>query len=442
MITLHNICLFNGHADQFCQDAAVVFNGNEIVYAGPAKQRPVIEDDAQMIDGRGCFVMPGMVESHAHLSYTNNGPLELDKAPVEEVMIKTIQNARVMLGSGFTSAISFGSVHRVDAFLKQGIECGNVLGPRLLAGGRDIGSTGSNADLHPDYAQLKIDGLGMITDGPWEVRKAVRTLSKNGVDVVKVMIDGELISSGGGIKPGVLGFTDEELEVLVSEAHHRGMRVACHARSAAAVKQAVRSGVDFIGHANYLDDEALELLEAHRDRVFVGPAVAWEITFLEHYQSFGFETGSREHEGYAAELDATQVSVKRMREVGIRVLVGGDYGLNITPHGTYAKELEYFTEYFGFSAGEALQAATKHGGEAFMPDGRLGTLEAGKIADMVIVKGNPLEDITLLQYADNIRAVVKDGEIYSGLLDQGSPYRQTAGQLDHLLKESLCAADQ
>ena len=208
------------------------------------------------------------------------------------------------------------------------------------------------------------------------------------------------------------------------------------------MKQAVRSGVDFIGHANYLDDEALELLEAHRDRVFVGPAVAWEITFLEHYQSFGFETGSREHEGYAAELDATQVSVKRMREVGIRVLVGGDYGLNITPHGTYAKELEYFTEYFGFSAGEALQAATKHGGEAFMPDGRLGTLEAGKIADMVIVKGNPLEDITLLQHADNIRAVVKDGEIYSGLLDQGSPYRQTAGQLDHLLKESLCAADQ
>ena len=101
--------------------------------------------------------------------------LELDKSPVEEVVIKTIHNARVMLGSGFTSAISFGSVHRVDAFLKRGIECGDVLGPRLLAGGRDIGSTGSNADLHPDYAQLKIDGLGMITDGPWEVRKATQS---------------------------------------------------------------------------------------------------------------------------------------------------------------------------------------------------------------------------------------------------------------------------
>ena len=438
MIVLNNIALFNGHADHFCGDACVAFTDGRIIYAGPREGSPSLDDGAQVIDGHGHFVMPGMVESHAHLSYTNNGPLELDKSPVEEVVIKTIHNARVMLGSGFTSAISFGSVHRVDAFLKRGIECGDVLGPRLLAGGRDIGSTGSNADLHPDYAQLKIDGLGMITDGPWEVRKAVRTLSKNGVDVVKVMIDGELISSGGGIKPGVLGFTDEELAVLVGEAHHRGMRVACHARSAAAVKQAVKAGVDFIGHANYLDDEALALLEASRDRVFVGPAVAWEITFLEHYQSFGFATGSPEHKGYAAELEATQASVKRMREAGIRVLVGGDYGLNITPHGTYAKELQYFTDYFGFSAGEALQAATKHGGEAFMPDGSLGTLEAGKIADMVIVKGNPLEQIGVLQDADAIAAVIKEGQIYAGLLDNQSPHQKNAEQLKQLLGARPC----
>ena len=438
MIVLNNIALFNGHADHFCGDACVAFTDGRIIYAGPREGSPSLDDKAQVIDGQGHFVMPGMVESHAHLSYTNNGPLELDKSPVEEVVIKTIHNARVMLGSGFTSAISFGSVHRVDAFLKRGIECGDVLGPRLLAGGRDIGSTGSNADLHPDYAQLKIDGLGMITDGPWEVRKAVRTLSKNGVDVVKVMIDGELISSGGGIKPGVLGFTDEELAVLVGEAHHRGMRVACHARSAAAVKQAVKAGVDFIGHANYLDDEALALLEASRDRVFVGPAVAWEITFLEHYQSFGFATGSPEHKGYAAELEATQASVKRMREAGIRVLVGGDYGLNITPHGTYAKELQYFTDYFGFSAGEALQAATKHGGEAFMPDGSLGTLEAGKIADMVIVKGNPLEQIGVLQDADAIAAVIKEGQIYTGLLDNQSPHQKNAEQLNQLLGARPC----
>lgn len=266
----------------------------------------------------------------------------------------------------------------------------------------------------------------------------MRTLSKNGVDVVKVMIDGELISSGGGIKPGVLGFTDEELDVLVSEAHHRGMRVACHARSAAAVKQAVRSGVDFMGHANYLDDEALDLLSANRDRVFIGPAVAWEITFLEHYQSFGFEAGSPEHEGYAAELEATKLSLKRVREAGIRVLVGGDYGLTITPHGTYARELQCFADYFGYSSSEALQAANKYGGEAFMPEGHLGTLEEGKIVDMVLLTGNPLEDITLLQNPDNIAAVIKEAKIYTDLLAKQSPHQKDAAVLGHLLGTPPC----
>ena len=134
MISLNNIRLFNGHADHFCPDAIVVVTDGKILYAGPSEGSPIPSEQAQVIDGKGHFVMPGMVESHAHLSYTNNGPLELDKSPVEEVVIKTIHNARVMLGSGFTSAISFGSVHRVDAFLKRGIESGEVLGPRLLAG--------------------------------------------------------------------------------------------------------------------------------------------------------------------------------------------------------------------------------------------------------------------------------------------------------------------
>ena len=435
MIILENIALFRGFADEFFERGYVLFDGERIVEAGPEDAKPEVGIDTFVVDGKGTFVMPGMVEAHAHLSYTNNGPLELDKSPVEEVMIKTIINARTMLGSGFTSAIGFGSVHRVDAFLKAGIECGDIVGPRLLAGGRDIGSTGSNADLHPDYAQLKIDGLGMITDGPWEIRKAVRTLSKNGVDVVKVMIDGELISSGGGIKPGVLGFTDQELDALVSEAHHRSLRVACHARSAAAVKQAVRFGVDFIGHANYIDREALDLLEEKKHSVFVGPAIAWEVNFLDNFRQFGFEENGPEHLGYAEELEATITSVRLMKEAGIRIVIGGDYGLNVTPHGTYAKDLEYFTQHFGFTNGEALQAATRYGGQAFMPEGGLGTLEAGQLADMVCVFGNPLEDISVLQDPSKIPLVIKGGVIYSGLLDASSPYKADLARLEVLLEQ-------
>ena len=125
-----------------------------------------------------------------------------------------------------------------------------------------------------------------------------------------------------------------------------------------------------------------------------------------------------------------------MREAVARGLIGGGYGLNITPHGSYAKELEYFTRDFGSSPAEALQAATKHGGEAFMPGGNLGTLEPGQLADMVIVNGNPLEDITVLQNPDNIPAVIKDGQIYAGLLRSHSPYLLSAGDLGALLGAS------
>jgi imidazolonepropionase-like amidohydrolase len=122
-----------------------------------------------------------------------------------------------------------------------------------------------------------------------------------------------------------------------------------------------------------------------------------------------------------------------MRAAGIRVLIGGDYGLNITPHGSYAKELEYFTRDFGFSAAEALQAATKHGGEAFMPGGNLGTLEPGQLADIVLVNGNPLEDITVLQNPDNLPVVIKDGQIYAGLLRSHSPYLLSVDEFGGLL---------
>tara|TARA_B100000029_G_scaffold365131_1_gene358401 strand:- start:1525 stop:2865 length:1341 start_codon:yes stop_codon:yes gene_type:complete len=429
-----NIRLFDGTSDELIDDSSIWIENNLIRYAGPSKNLKDIPDNIQTIDGNGLFVMPGMVEAHAHISYSNSGPLELDKAPVEESMIKTISNARLMLGSGFTSAISFGSVHKIDVFLKEAIERGEVPGPRILAGSKDLGATGSNADFHPDNVQMVPEGLGMIRNGPWELRAAVRQLWKNGAEIVKVMIDGEIISLQG--RPGDLGFTDEEVEVIVEEAHRKEMRVACHARSAAAVKQAVKAGIDFIGHANYIDDEALDLLIKNKDKVFVGPAIAWEITFLENYKDMGFAENSREVIAYRNELEETIVSYKRMKEAGIRILVGGDYGLNITPHGTYAKDLEYYINHFGFTNAEALHSATRLGGIAMHPDGSLGTLEEGKLADLVVIDGNPLEDITILQDHDRIVSVMKDGKFYKDLFTNDNPYEVTDDQLSLALQPS------
>ena len=422
-----NARLFTGVNDEVIDGGAIWVDGKMIRYAGRAAETGPVPDHVKRVDLGGQFVMPGMTESHAHISYTNNGPGDLDKTPVEEAMIWSIDNARVMLGSGFTSAISFGSVHRIDVYLREAINKGQIAGPRLLASGRDIGATSSNADLHPDYAKPQMEGLGMLADGPWAVRKAVRTLRKNGANVVKLFLDGEGLSNHA--PPGELTYTDEEVEAAISEAHARNMRVATHSRSAAAVKQAVKFGADFIGHANYLDDEAVDMLKRARDRLFVGPAIAWEMQFLANHESMGFTREAVRNRGYEREVEATVDAVKRLRAVGVRVLIGGDYGLNITPHGTYAKDLEYFVDLFGLSPAEALLCATRDGGAAVDPGGMLGTLEAGKYADLVIVNGDPIADVRVLQDHSKITAVMKDGQLSRGLMRRTNPYHASAGDL-------------
>lgn len=415
-----NTRLFRGVDDEVIDGGAVWVEGRMVRYAGHAGGVKGVPDGVRRVDLGGQFLMPGMCESHSHISYTNSGPDALDKTPVEKVMIHSIDNARVMLGSGFTSTISFGSVHRVDVYLRDGINEGAIVGPRMVACGRDLGATASNADLHPDYWRPDSGLLGALADGPWEIRKAVRTMRKNGADVIKLFVDGEGLSNYA--PPGELTYTDEEVEAAISEAHRRNMRVATHSRSAAAVKQAVKFGADLIGHANYLDDEAIDLLRARRDRVFVGPAIAWEMAFLEHHQRMGFTTEDFNRRGYQREIDATKATVRKLKQAGVRVLIGGDYGLDITPHGTYAKDLQYFVELFGYSPAEALLAATRDGGAAFDPGGMVGTLEAGKYADLVIVDGDPLADVRALQDHSKITAVMRDGVLYRGLM-QHNPWK-------------------
>ncbi len=396
--------LFAALDDTVLDDAGVLVEGDRIVWSGPMRSAPSISgDDIERLDVGGKFVMPGMTESHVHLSYSNAHPSQLDRQPVPIAMLDAVDNARTLLRYGFTSAISFGSAQGIDVPLRDAINSGRVPGPRLLASERDIGSTGSNADSKAPESE----GRKRIADGPWAVRAAVREVAKAGADVVKIFLDGEELS--GHAAPGVLSYTDDEVSAACDEAHLRNMRVACHARSAAAVKQAVRYGVDFVGHANFLDDEAVEMLADARDRLFVGPGIAWEIQLLERGHEIGLSRTMMEARGYQHELDATIGSVKRLREVGVRVLIGGDYGLSITPHGTNARDLEYFVDLFDMSPTEALLCATRDGGLAMDPSGMLGTLDARTFADLVIVDGDPTLDITILQDVERIVEVMKAG---------------------------------
>ncbi len=409
-LLLTNARLFTGVDETVIDGGSVLIDGEFIVWAGPTAVAPVLERDVERRDVGGRFVMPGMTESHVHLSYSNAHPGQLDRQPIPIAMLDAVDNAATLLRFGFTSAISFGSAQGIDVPLRDSINSGRVPGPRLLASEKDIGSTGSNADSQsPDSEARK-----RIADGPWAVRAAVREVAKAGADVVRIFLDGEALSAHAA--PGVLSYTDEEVAAACDEAHLRNMRVACHARSAAAVKQAVRHGVDFVGHANFLDDEAVEMLAKARHRLCVGPGIAWEVQLLERGHEIGLSRARMERRGYQREIDETISAVKRLREVGVPLVIGGDYGLSITPHGTNAKDLEYFVDLFGMSAVAALLCATRNGGRAFDPTGRLGTLEPDTYADLVIVDGDPTRDITVLQDSDRIVGVMKAGAFATDLL--------------------------
>ena len=403
-LLITNARLFAAVDETVLDNAGVLVEGDHIVWSGSMSAAPSADPaEVERLDVGGKFVMPGMTESHVHLSYANAHPSQLDRQPVPIAMLDAVDNARTLVRYGFTSAISFGSAQGIDVPLRDAINSGRVLGPRLMASERDIGSTGSNADAKAPESE----GRKRIADGPWAVRAAVREVAKAGADVVKIFLDGEGLSAHAA--PGVLSYTDEEVEAACEEAHARNLRVACHARSAAAVKQAVRHGVDFIGHANFLDDEAVDMLAEARHRVFVGPGIAWEIQLLERGHEIGLSRSMMEARGYQHELDATAEAVKRLREVGVRLLIGGDYGLSITPHGTNAKDLEYYVDRFDMSPAEALLCATRDGGLAMDPTGKLGTLDADTFADLLIIDGDPTDDVTILQDAERIVGVMKAG---------------------------------
>ena len=186
------------------------------------------------------------------------------------------------------------------------------------------------------------------------------------------------------------------------------MKVATHSRSAAAVKQALRAGADFIGHANYLDDEAIAMLTAQRDRIFVGPAIAWEVRYVSECESIGISRETVRAQGYEAEIQATVVTMKKLHANGVRLVVGGDYGIGIARHGTYARDVEYFVDLFGMSAADALICATRNGGLMYDQGGSVGTLAADTLADLIVVDGDPLADVRILQ--DHARLqVMQDG---------------------------------
>jgi imidazolonepropionase-like amidohydrolase len=291
--------------------------------------------------------------------------------------------------------------------IRNAIDSGQIPGPRYLAASQEITVTGSLGDdmlPHLPYPEMS---FGCVVDGPEGMRKAVRMFLKYGVDTVKLNL------SGDNLVPGADALTnwmsDEEVAVAAQETKVRGRRLSCHARSSGSVKQAMRHGFDIIYHASFADEEALDMLEAQKDRIFVAPGLSVIIRLLYEGEVVGIDNKIAKNMGYEVELEAACKSMKAMLKRGIRVLPGGDYGFAWAPHGENAKDLDYFVKYLGMTPMEALISATRWGGQMMMKKD-LGEIREGWLADLLLVDGDPLSNISVLQDKNRLLAIMKDGE--------------------------------
>jgi imidazolonepropionase-like amidohydrolase len=390
---------------------SVRVEGNRIaeVHAGTAP----VAGAARVVDGDGGTLMPGLIESHAHIGLADVASYELTRLPPEEHMLLTVRNARTMLDCGYTSAFSAAAPKpRLDVVLKREIDAGRVPGPRLLANGPEItvtGGLGDNNLLHlPPY---ETPTFAWVADGPDDVRRVCRLLAREGVDLLKLNLSGDLGTSA--FPSEATPMADAEVAAAMEVARAAGLRVAAHCRSAESVLSALRHGVEVIYHANYADERALDALEAARDRVFVGPAIGLTYNLS---RASGAPARAR---AFERELEVTVHAMASLRKRGVRVLPGGDYGFPATPHGTYARDLWLFVEVLGFSPMETLVAATRLGGELMGRPGELGVVMPGALADLLLVDGDPLADIALLQDGAALRMIMKDGVLHKALLEFG-----------------------
>jgi len=366
-------------------------------------------DDAEEIQAAGLTLMPGLVEGHAHLSFGGAARnTDLGDLPPEEHLLLTMRNAALLLDHGFTSAYSAASAKlRLDVVIRNEINAGRLTGPRIRAAGPEITVTAGLAD--ENRAHMERSSFGVVADGPAEVVKAVRVCIREGVDNVKINISGDDFCSA---KAAMTVMSETEVRAAVETAHAFHRRVNCHARSSEAVKRAVRCGVDVIYHCDFADDEALDLLEAAKDHVFLGPAIGLIHNSLHEAEPYGFSHQDACAIGLDKVMNESIRTYQEVRRRGIRAVIGGDYGFAWTPQGTNARDIEHFVKLYGYSASEALQCATRIGAELMGSGHELGLVKEGYIADLLLVSGDPLTDVSLLQHPKNLVAIMKDGRFH------------------------------
>ncbi|MCR4401461.1 MAG: amidohydrolase family protein [Firmicutes bacterium] len=384
----------------------IVVDGERIESVGRREEMASLaqEDRIERLSFPGCTILPGLIDAHVHTSF-NGEPNYWDVVFQQTSPYRTLvslRNIQKDLLAGFTALRVMGEKGFLDIALKRASDQGLIVAPRLIVAGQNITVTGGHGDIWVAPGISYEEGLGgVIVDGPDEVRKAARIQMKAGADLVKLLVTGGVMSEGSN--PGVQHMSMDEIEVAVEEAHRLGKRVAAHAQGTAGIKACVRAGVDSIEHGFYLDEEACKMM--------VGTGTYYVPTLSAGATMVRDEISDKLPKYVVAKSlaarDRAVESFKMALSFGVKVVAGTDAGSPYNYHGDNAQEIELMVKY-GMDPMKALVAATKTAAECLGIDGRVGTLERGKLADLVVLEGDPLEDIAALR---KVKAVMKGGKL-------------------------------
>jgi imidazolonepropionase-like amidohydrolase len=393
--------LIDGRSEQPRKNVVVLVEDGRIVSIGDDSAT----EGARVIDLSDATVLPGMIDAHSHpLLGTDDYQTDHLKASSASKALTGLRAAQDNLMAGWTTLriAGDGDVHYAMQDIGRAIEQGLFSGPRITGAGHYISATGGGGDINFIAPEQRVVADGLVVDGVDEMRKAVRREIKFGSDWIKLLVTGAFMSLGDS--PGDVHFSPEELTVAVEEAARRRVPVMAHAHAAEGIKQAIRAGVRSIEHGTFVDEEGLDLMLEHD--------VFWVPTIYvgEYYIEVGSDTKQMEKmiELSIKTQDAFEQRVARGIEKGVRIAVGSDFG-GYTPH-INARELRALIR-VGMTPMQAIQAATRVGAELLGWDDRLGTIESGKIADLIAVPGDPLQDISILE---TVGFVMKDGIVVKG----------------------------
>jgi imidazolonepropionase-like amidohydrolase len=406
-IVIANGTLIDGKGNSPVRNEAVVIEGNRIKSTGrlPGDVRLDDRDNVEVIDAAGQWIMPGLIDAHTHLSYGNpKVPGEARGKGTTRPEFNTLRaarNAQRVLRSGVTSISVPGGTWFTDVAVRDAIKLGLIEGPRVYCASRMIVTYGSIEDEEPSWVGTPDHSIGILCNGAADMVTEVRRQCKHGVDFIKLAD-----SRSGDIQT----LAKEEIAEVVGEAHRRNVKVAIHSRGSASTRAAAEAGVDWIMHTDLATEADLEAVAK------AGVRIVPTVTFVERVLEVGREVGQEQIqislERMKKNLEGLVNVLQRARAMGIKVMCGTDCGnYSWMPYGKmHAKEPEILVRYGGYTPLEAISACTKENAYAVGLENQVGVLEAGKLADIILLKKNPAADIRVLQESANLAVVIKDGK--------------------------------